>query len=195
MNLSDLPQFTIDEVHATAGDAEGRLVGRFSHLEGVHDNRGWLYRIDRPSIIGDLAVVPTMAGEPVSFVSPDPELVVELHPGEAYAWIDGFWQAYHITMILAGRWQPRTFVSLPARYFRLGGLTGWQRDDQPLLDGAEGLGVREGGWDHEHCELCNTHIGGPGDPHGFVDPEERWLCARCYDRYAVPRDLAFVAGG
>ena len=194
MDLSHLPQFTIDEVHATTDDVEGRLVGRFSHLEGVHDNRGWLYRVDRPSIIGDLGRVPVRAGEPVSFVSPDPEYCVELRPGESYPWIDGFWQAYHVSMILAGQWEPRTFVSSPARYFRLNGITGWQRDGEPLLDGAEDLGVREGGWDHEHCELCNTHIGGPGDPHGFVDREEHWLCAQCYERYARPRDLSFVVG-
>jgi hypothetical protein len=52
--------------------------------------------------------------------------------------------------------------------------------------------VRDGGWDHEHCELCEAHIGGSGDPHGFVDPEEHWLCRTCHERYAVPRDLSFL---
>ena len=195
MDLSDLPQFTIDEVHATADDAEGRVVGRFTHLQGVHNDAGWLYRVGRPSVVGNLGQVPAQAGEPVTFVSPDPEFVAELHSGESYPWVDIYWQAYHVSMILAGQWEPRTFASSPARYFRLNGIPGWQRDGEPLLDDAEDLGVREGGWDHEHCELCNTHIGGPGDPHGFVDPEEHWLCAACYERYAVPRDLEFVVRG
>ena len=97
-------------------------------------------------------------------------------------------------MILAGRWEPRTFSAAPAQYFRLGGATGWQPVGEALPHGAEDLGVRDGGWDHEHCELCNAHIGGTSDPHGYVDPEEHWLCPPCYQRYAVARDLAFVDG-
>ena len=44
--------------------------------------------------------------------------------------------------------------------------------------------LREGGWDHEHCEVCWTHVE-PGDSYwpnvdeagGHVD-----LCERCYPR-------------
>jgi hypothetical protein len=46
------------------------------------------------------------------------------------------------------------------------------------------------GWDHEHCELCNTHID-VGD-FGYRDPGECWMCEKCYERYVTPRDLAFV---
>jgi hypothetical protein len=48
------------------------------------------------------------------------------------------------------------------------------------------------GWDHEHCELCNTHIDA-GD-FGYCDSDENWLCEKCYERYVVQRDLAFVDG-
>ena len=27
---------------------------------------------------------------------------------------------------------------------------------------------------------------------GYSDPSERWICQNCYERYVVPRDLAFV---
>jgi hypothetical protein len=128
----------------------------------------------------------------VRFTSPDPEFVAALRAGESYPWVDIYWQAYHVSMILAGHWEPRTFIATPAHYFRLGGVVGWQQDGSPLPDGAEDLGVREGGWDHEHCELCNAHIGASGDPHGFISPEERWLCRSCYEEYGATRDLHFL---
>lgn len=53
-----------------------------------------------------------------------------------------------------------------------------------------GSRVVPGGWDHEHCELCRTHID-PGD-FGYRDPDDRWMCRTCYKRYVKPRDLSFV---
>jgi hypothetical protein len=51
--------------------------------------------------------------------------------------------------------------------------------------------VIEGGWDHEHCELCWTTISPfPGDsPTGYTDGD-RWLCAPCYTQYIQPREKA-----
>ena len=183
ITLDDLPHFTIDHIFSKREDVEGCLTGHFSDMRGVRNDQGWLYRSERPSVVGTLKPMPKGAGQVVRFLSPDPEFVGELRDGESYPWVDIYWQAYHVTMVLAGRWEPRTFVATPARYFRLNGVTGWQQEDR---------GAREGGWDHEHCELCNAHIGGPGDPHAFVDPEDHWLCRSCYDRYAVPRDLSVL---
>jgi len=53
-----------------------------------------------------------------------------------------------------------------------------------------GTRIVTGGWGHAHCQLCNKHIDG-GD-FGYCDPEDRWMCGRCYQRYAAPHDLAFV---
>ena len=191
MDLSGLPQFTIDAVRQ---DEDGVLLtGHFSRLRGVRNGGGWLYRTDAPAIIGGLSHVPTAPGEPVEFRSPDDDMAAELAPGESYPWIDEYWQAYHVTMILAGRWEPRRFVAEAARYFRQDGVVGWQPLGGTLPEGAKDLGVREGAWDHEHCELCNAHIGGPGNPDGYVDPDDHWLCQACYERYAVSRDLSFAA--
>ena len=46
------------------------------------------------------------------------------------------------------------------------------------------------GWDHEHCELCNSHI--DIDMVGFCDPDDRGVCENCYSRYVLRHDLAFV---
>jgi hypothetical protein len=192
MDLSGLPQFTVDA--RRQGEDGVVLTGHFSHLRGVRNDGGWLYRTDAPAIVGSLSRVPAAPGEPVEFRSPDDDMAAGLAAGETYPWVDHYWQAYHVTMILAGRWEPRRFVAEAAHYFRQGGVVGWQPVGGAIPEGAEDLGVREGAWDHEHCELCNAHIGGPGDPDGYVDPDERWLCRACYERYAVPRDVSFAAG-
>jgi hypothetical protein len=193
MDLSGLPHFRVDTIRSLVGDVETILIGQFSHLRGVRNDHGALYRAGGRPMNGRLSRVPTSEAEAVEFTTPDAGLAKELAPGVTYPWVDGYWQAYHVAMILAGRWAPRVFSATPARYFRLNGVTGWQPEDAPLLEGAQDLGVREGAWDHEHCELCRARIGAPGDRQGYVDPEDHWLCARCYQQYALTRDVSFAA--
>jgi hypothetical protein len=35
------------------------------------------------------------------------------------------------------------------------------------------------GWDHEHCELCNTHID-PGD-YAYTKTDDLWVCLPCFE--------------
>lgn len=58
--------------------------------------------------------------------------------------VDGYWQAYQIAMVLAGRWEQRTFVAEAAHYFRHAGVVGWQPAGGQRSEVAD-LGVREGG--------------------------------------------------
>lgn len=195
MELADLPQFTVLEIRAAHPDGDTDIVGRLSHLRGVQSDGGWLYRPGGPSIIGRLATVPRDAGVPLVFTTPDAGLASELAPGMTYPWLDDYWQAYHLDMVLAGpaHFAHRVFVTEPAHYFRLAGVTGWQPLGGPLPEGAEDLGVRPGGWDHEHCELCRTTIGAAGVADGYVDRDDRWLCPDCFARYAARRNVSFVA--
>ena len=192
MDLSGLPQFTVEEIRQSPRDPEVVLVGRLSHLQGVRNQAAWLYRSTGPSLIGTIAQVPIVPNELVEYRTADAALAPELRVGAVYPWVDYYWQAYHVAMVLAGRWERRTFTAEPARHFRWQGVTGWQPVDASLPEGAEDLGVKEGGWDHEHCELCRARIGDAKQPDGYVDPEEHWLCLACHERYAVMRDLSFV---
>ncbi|MEO7043142.1 MAG: hypothetical protein ABI035_12845 [Gemmatimonadaceae bacterium] len=194
IDISGLPQFTVGNVRAAIVDNDAVVIGHFSHLHGVRNDGGWLYRSPGPSIVGGLSCVPTAAGEYVEFRTPDLALAAELHAGAVYPWVDIYWQAYHVDMILAGRWDARIMSAAPARYFQLDGVTGWQPEDAPLPHGAQDLGVRAGGWDHENCELCQVRIGEPVDPHGYVDEDNHWLCTTCYHRYAMTHDLSFAVG-
>ena len=193
MNLSDLPQFTIATIRRGSDNGDAVLIGRLSHLTGVRDTTAWLFRSATGSLIGTIDRVPVSADETIAFETQDLALAPELCVGATYPWIDGTWQAYQVAMILRGQWTKRTFTSEPARYFRFAGTIGWQPLDLPLFEGAEDLGIREGAWDHEHCDLCNARIGKSGVSDGFVDPDDHWLCPECYGRYAVHQDVSFVA--
>lgn len=48
-----------------------------------------------------------------------------------------------------------------------------------------------GGWDHEHCSLCNGHID-PGDRFFYSQEYCEFLCVACYERYVTGRDIGFV---
>jgi len=191
MELRDLPQFAIESVRDAESDP--RLVGRLSHLAGVREGRSWLYAADE-SVIGDLEELDLATGAAV-FSAPYWTPEGPARPGVSLPWVDGYWQAYHVTMILdpANAWRQAEFVAGDAQYFELGGHRGWQKLGQEFLEGAMPREVVRGGWDHEHCELCRANIGAGGAPAGYVDAEERWLCEACYRLYAKPRDLSFLA--
>ena len=193
MDLSGLPQFTVVELKPGRSADETLIAGHLSHLRGVHNDRGWLYRGERGSLIADLLAA--AAGGPLTISVFTEDLKPEVAPGATFPWLDHYWQPYHLAMILAPveRWERRTFVATPARYFWQGTVTGWQHVDAALPEGAVDLGVREGAWDHEHCELCNAHIGAAGSAEGYVDPDDRWLCPACYAKYAAPHDVSFAA--
>jgi len=190
--LPDLSQFLVVEIRSPANDENTIIVGQFSHLASVRNDGGWLYRYPGPSLPGSLSRVPTALGESVEFVTPDATFAPELRPGVSYPWVDQYWQAYHIDMVQAGQWEYRKFVATPAQYYRLNGVRGWQPLGASLPPEAEDLGVRPGGWDHEHCEICRKSIGASGDSHGYVDPSEHWLCETCHQKYAAPRDISFA---
>ena len=195
MDLSGLPQFTVLEVRPQRADGNSEIVGRFSHLRGVHSEDGYLYRANGPSVVGGFNAVPQEAGVSLVFITPDADLAPELAPGKVYAWLDQYWQPCHLDMILAGpeHWLRRTFRATPAHYFRLTGVIGWQPAGGQLPEGAEDLGVRGGAWDHEHCELCRAKIGAGGAPEGYVNAQDYWLCQGCFDRYAAVGDVSFAA--
>lgn len=145
MELTGLAQFVVDDVAPASANGDAVVVGRFSHLRGVRNDGGYLYRRPGPSIAGALVRMPATPGEAVEFRTPDLALAPEMRPGVAYPWVDRYWQVYHVDMVLAGRWKARTFAAAAAHRFRLRGIAGWQPVGAPVPEGAEDLGVREGG--------------------------------------------------
>jgi hypothetical protein len=189
VRLADLPQYTIESVAET--DGVQRLSGRFSHVRGLRTGRGWLYNSAADSIAVDLEVLDSINGHAVVSVVGSDRTVAE---GDRFPWLDGFWRPHHVAMVVEPDhvWSAAEFVATPARFFMLAGVRGWQRADAPLPDGATELEIRPAAWDHEHCEICQAKIGVGGEPAGFRDTEDRWLCRDCHDRFVMLRDLSFL---
>jgi hypothetical protein len=194
MHLSQLPQFTVTDRRQGETANQTLILGAFSTREGVRDNRGWLYRGEQGSIIADLVGDRRDEDDVVMLSVFTEDLAPDVQRGAVFPWLDSYWQPYQLAMVLASveRWERRRFLATPARYFKLQGATGWQPVEAPLPSGAVDLGVREGAWDHEHCEICGASIGAAGEAEGFVDPDNRWLCVACYARYALHHDVSFA---
>ena len=145
----------------------------------------------------DRAITPAiLEGRPEGdelVLSIDPQdMTSAVAPGAALAWFSPYWQAYHVYMIRRGKWDRRRFLAEDAAIFILGRLRGRNKAHLPIPEGAIAKGIEPGGWDHEHCEICRATIGSGGEPFGYVDPDDHWLCESCHARWAQPRDFGFL---
>lgn len=138
--------------------------------------------------------------------------------GLALPYLSPSWQAFHVWMVLDPNWgwERKQFQGIDAiseeyeaekvsivdgREVKIwsklepAGMDTGQSRHYPAIDQTSpvrsGTRLIPGGWGHEHCELCNKHI--DAGMVGYCDRGEKWMCQDCYDRYVLPRDLAFVA--
>jgi hypothetical protein len=115
-------------------------------------------------------------------------------PGASFPMYDNYW-SYRVRLVLDKglTWAHKQFAS-PDAFEQLSAQGGrmWRRaepGDELRTDGK----IIPCGWDHEHCELCWTHID-PSNPHGYESANGDWVCARCYERFVEPGDLRFLSG-
>lgn len=137
--------------------------------------------------------------------------------GQALAYLSPYWQAYNVWMVLDPNWgwERKQFQGIDAV------AEDYEAKDVSIVDGREvkvwtklePVGVSRGqsrhypatdqtspvrpgtrlvpsGWGHDHCDLCRAHI--DAGEFGYCDPDLHWMCEKCYGRYVVARDLAFV---
>ena len=193
--LSDLPLYTVTRIEET-GD-ELRLSGQFDHLKTVRGvpRRSWLYAPPN-SIIGDLISVDTETFAAIFLAhSSDKQFVSGI--GARFPWLDGYWNAALIQRILENtdEWRQVVFEPNDTTEFIQDGVRGWCKVGRKVPDGAQIIGSIEGGWDHEHCELCQQKIGLGGEGCGYTDIEDNWLCPSCYKSYGANGNLAFLFEG
>jgi hypothetical protein len=189
----ELPNFEVAAV-IPGQDRSAEIIGRYTSVLGARRERGWLLRRDGPSIICDRRELVPSTESRCTLWTPDGGFAADLRTGERYCWLDAIWNPYHVDMILQPieAWQLKRFEPASAQYFRQSGVVGWQKSGPAIPDGALDLGVREGAWDHEHCEICRATIGFGGHTQGYVDADDRWLCEPCYVRYARTHSLAWM---
>jgi hypothetical protein len=214
--LEDLPQFMIREIKAGIIDPDGyghfTLIGNFDRLDGVvFDPWCWLLLKDNDCLCGNLQVVDKDSRE-CTFQTTRQELPAKV--GQSLAHLSPYWQAFNVWMVLDPKWGWRRMkvvdvgvevenkpVTEETRVGRRR-LTGWaevkREGGGPLIRYVPLFGKAKrplkpkslSQWSHENCTLCNSHI--DARKYGYVDPDGRWMCLRCYRRYVIPRDLSFT---
>jgi hypothetical protein len=216
--IEDLPQFTVSlmeegQRYRSSDFTECKLHGAFDHLNSVRESRSWLLLPQRHCLIGDLESLDQYSRTAV-FVTDEKSLTDLV--GKSLPYVDGYWQAYHVWMVVEPWWswkrKLRQRAEVTAEVFEaetaqtiagqevkkwirvkeFGAVHGRERvypvfagDLQPQIDA-----VIARGWEKERCELCDRRI--MLNDHGFVDPDEHWVCEPCYARYVAIHDLSFL---
>jgi hypothetical protein len=188
--LKDLPLFRIKGIRSE--DSVYILDGVFNRLSGVREGRSWLYISAAESLLGDLEAIDPR-GRSASFRvgSGDPEEHAPV--GANLPWIDGYWNVSLIARILApsSGWHRTEFINADAIETSQNGVRKWRKAEsgEPVSEGAS---LVSEGWDHEHCEICQTKIEERLNSIGFVSGDEVWLCETCFHRHALRHDLSFL---
>ena len=217
--LEEFPKFNVTAVRRgeTADDGYTRfeLDGQFDRLvETSATNWFWLLNMHGDSLCvtlqtldkGNLTAVVTGDGKDVPNVA-----------GQTLFYLSSRWQAANVWMVLNPGWvwtksrfkgldvvaqdfeakDPSTIdgreVKIWTNYEVANKSRGLSRC-YPARDQNQrpdtNPRIIPGGWDHEHCQLCNEHV--DIGEFGYRDSEENWICGKCYERYVASHDLSFV---
>jgi len=215
--LKDFPQFIVATIHhcGTGSDGYARveLDGKFDRLIDESEGNWFFLLTDSESICATLKSLDkeTKTATLTCDEKDEPKIA-----GKALAYLNRFWRPHHVWMILdrSWGWERKQFQGSDAV------ADAFESKDVSIVDGQEvrvwnklrpvnpGHATRyypasdqssppgsepqlvAGGWDHEHCALCNAHIDVAG--FGYCGADGRWLCEKCYERYVMQRDLSFT---
>lgn len=194
VTLADLNTFTITEI-VSRGEVS-TLSGRLS-LPG-QPSRGDLVNLFRglnvEDVDGELVGLDPDAGTATIETSYSP-LPASLKGGSSFPVYYTYWSGkLRLVLDPAITWTRTTFASPDA--FATEMPNGWRQwrqaepGDEARTDGK----IVPHGWDHEHCEICWTHIDAD-HPDAWMSNDDRWVCPSCYARYVGPGDLRFVTDG
>ena len=190
--VNELPSMTIVSIDR---DTAGIVIsGRFDRLDGVRKS-GWFWPGPGQYLFAELTHLDS-ATRAVVFTLNDQAEAERLSVGDRLPWFDGLWQVPVVQAIIdeSHVWRPVTFQAPDAVHFRLGDGTGWQPMGGTLPKGAVVTGVESGGWDHEHCSICDGYID-LDRPKAYTTADGHWwLCSDCYERYGKTHDVSFQLG-
>ncbi|MGC1273056.1 MAG: hypothetical protein WBC44_05070 [Planctomycetaceae bacterium] len=93
---------------------------------------------------------------------------------------------------LSPNWREEMFRPADAVEFQTDAGRISRRADAGLVGAGR---IVPGGWDHEHCALCNTKLSTrEGDETvGFTDGKN-WVCRACFHQYVQPRFTSMDGG-
>ena len=125
-----------------------------------------------------------------AFVPDQAEDLRYLRNNRSYPRLDGYWgERTELVCDRSRGWRERRFEAADAVGFSAdrGHMIRKMSDSLPA-----GGTIIEGGWDHEHCEICWATISPAGEPIGMFAEPDHWVCCNCYHRFIVPRSLDFI---
>jgi hypothetical protein len=217
--LEDFPKFVVIAVRrgptAESGYTHFEVDGRFDYtIESTGPQWFWLLFGKRGCLCAGVQSLDkeTKAAILTFEATEEPDIV-----GDTLAYLSPYWQAFHVWMVLDPNWgwEKRRFLEADAiaqdfeakdvsiiegrevkvwtkltRADPQGSLSHHYPSKDPSSTQIGETRLVPSGWDHEHCELCRSHI--DVGMFGYCDPDERWMCEKCYARYVMCRDLAFV---
>jgi hypothetical protein len=219
--LEDFPKFEVLEVRrgetSLTGYTKYELEGRFDRvMELPVDGPQWFWLLMRHN---DCLYVTQESSkdETKTIVLTCSEKEAPNVAGQTLFYLSPYWQAFNVWMVLDPNWGwTRTQVegidaiATDYEWHEVSVVDGREIRIWTKLEAAGGASsiaryypaknqtsppdttprVIQGGWGHENCTLCREHI--DVGEFGYRDPDNRWMCEKCYERYVVPRDLSFV---
>ncbi|HVO81862.1 MAG TPA: hypothetical protein VMT28_14090 [Terriglobales bacterium] len=198
---------------------ETMIVGRFDRTEGVSEGNCHMLTSDGEVLVGLFGMLTSLVTSEKTAVFRTSEEDIPPIVGRKLPYLHSPWKPHHIWMVdERWKWKRTIFQSSDAVSRRItaddvsivegkevrcwieikkaGDTSGNSRyypvfaDGRVDLPGAQADGIIPGGWDHEHCEICNSNINVNAE--GYLDLGEHWLCEPCYDKYVKNHDLSFL---
>jgi hypothetical protein len=217
--LDDFPKFIATAVRrgetSATGYTEFVMDGRFDReIKKINPHWFWLVFGQNDGLTATLRSLDKETGAAVLFTHQveEPNVV-----GVPLYYLSPYWQAFNIWMVLDPNWgwEKKQFIGVDAvaQDYEAADISIVEDREVKIwtklepVEGGSGSSrhypaknqdsppdttprVVAHGWGHESCDFCRSHI--DSGEFGYHDRGERWMCVKCYDRYVVPRDLAFV---
>jgi hypothetical protein len=196
---NDLPQFFAGSIEQGEQDANGYIAwtlrGKLNRTTGIPTDT-WCFLLlpGQGNLTGTFTLSNELEGE-ASFATDEkqrPDVI-----GIALAQLSSYWRPHQIWMIEEGPagWTEQVFSASDAVEDHVIGTDGqsWRRlrkAPSVLLPDSSNR-IVPGGWDHEHCSVCNTHVD-PNDRFFYSPNHNEYLCVSCYEKYVPEHDISFA---
>ncbi len=177
-----LPEFAVEEVEGL------HVAGTFEMSKWVSDGDGVMLLVGERLVEGQFDGVDTQARR-ARITFNEPADLAQLCVDARYSFVDVYWgDKAALVLDRSKEWRLVEFQPVDA----IERVAGDGRILAKATSDDASASVVEGGWDHEHCDICYEKIGAAGLPKGWTSASDEWLCEVCYEAYLEPRSLGFI---
>ena len=204
--------FAVNEM----GRRDGNTICRGVVANSKNVRTGFAALLVPPDRLVDIDVT-EITQDLFAFLIRNPVDAAVIAPSEQYLFISG-WDTRGAEAVVDRTWQKAVFEPKDAIQVRSSGYRARTRlGRNPQNRGAPGYAqlaemiariwgrirrrntpqpketrIVPGGWDHEHCEICNECICLIHGPDGYANKDDNWVCPACYEKYVEPMSFDFL---